>query len=58
MARRPIPFTKSDIKRAREAAPGCVIEVEAADGTKLRIVPGEKDGEDKLKIAKQREVRL
>lgn len=58
MTRRPIPFTKADIRRARAAAPGYVIEVQSPDGTILRLVPGEKDEADKAKVAPKKEVRL
>jgi hypothetical protein len=39
MTRHSAPFTKADIRRAREAAPGRVIEIVGKDGTVIRLVP-------------------
>jgi len=59
VTRRRSPFSKSDIRRACEAAPGRTVEIIAPDGTKIRLVPpADTEETDKLKVAPRKEFHL
>jgi hypothetical protein len=58
VTRRRSPFSKSDIRRACEAAPGRTVEIITPDGTKIRLVPGDTGEPDKLKVAPRKEFHL
>jgi hypothetical protein len=58
VTRRRALFSKADIRRACEAAPGRTVEIIAPDGTKIRLVPGDTEETDKLKVAPRKEFHL
>ena len=58
MSRRPAAFTEADIRRACKAAPDRTIEIVFPDGIIIRLLPGEQIEPAKLKVSKEREIRL
>jgi hypothetical protein len=58
MSRRPALLTEADIKCARKAAPGCLVEFVTPDGTTIRFFPDDWRPETGPELAGKKDFKL